>query len=286
MPLTLAQKSDVRRFLRYPLAGLYRLSPAGGSVAVGTAGYRYFTAYGQMEFRLNNLAPDEEARLTGNAYAAIAVIGPTPNVGDTLSVTFSGGNLAAPVTITVTVTSEMITATPPGQANPGLVNANAGLGIINTLAQYVNNNTTLAAAKIQALCPYGTGPFAQNAIPLPEVAFTSNNLFTISLTQTGAVSATITGEGGFLSPSLSPGVNLPNIYGYLPILSYLENAYGSASQDLSTTKADVWTARATEVPERFSLFMTYSQRMAEFLQLPMNVRHTTDFRKSSLRSFL
>lgn len=54
MSFTNAQKVDIRRHCGYP---------AFGSTAVNQGGfqsYRFFEAYGQLEFRLNNLAPEEE----------------------------------------------------------------------------------------------------------------------------------------------------------------------------------------------------------------------------------
>jgi len=49
-PLTDAEKTDVRRFCGYP---------AIGSDASGRSSWRFFTAYGQNEWRMNNLAPAE-----------------------------------------------------------------------------------------------------------------------------------------------------------------------------------------------------------------------------------
>ncbi len=51
MALTDAQATDIRRFCGYP---------AYGAGPAGFQGWRFFTAYGLMEFRINNLSPDEE----------------------------------------------------------------------------------------------------------------------------------------------------------------------------------------------------------------------------------
>ena len=45
-----AQKTDVRRYCGYP---------AYGAGAAGFQGWRFFQAYGLLEFRLNNLSPAE-----------------------------------------------------------------------------------------------------------------------------------------------------------------------------------------------------------------------------------
>jgi hypothetical protein len=47
-----AQKVDIRRFCGYP---------AYGAVASGFSNWRFFQAYGTLEYRLNNLAPAEIA---------------------------------------------------------------------------------------------------------------------------------------------------------------------------------------------------------------------------------
>ena len=49
-PFTDAEKADVRRFCGYP---------AYGQGASGFQGWRFFTAYGLLEYRLNNFAPAE-----------------------------------------------------------------------------------------------------------------------------------------------------------------------------------------------------------------------------------
>lgn len=58
MALTDEQKVDVRRHLRYGPVGVL---PDGGSFI----SYRFFVWHGQLEFRMNNMAPAEELRITG-----------------------------------------------------------------------------------------------------------------------------------------------------------------------------------------------------------------------------
>jgi len=48
------EKTDVRRFCGYP---------AYGAGQPGAMGWRFYQAYGAMEYRLNNLAPSEESVL-------------------------------------------------------------------------------------------------------------------------------------------------------------------------------------------------------------------------------
>ena len=57
-----AQKTDVRRYCGYP---------AYGAGASGFQGWRFFQAYGLLEYRLNNLSPAEET-VVGNYLSTLA----------------------------------------------------------------------------------------------------------------------------------------------------------------------------------------------------------------------
>lgn len=54
MSFTASQKVDIRRHMGYPAFG----NP--NTVQGGFQSWRYFDAYGQMEFRMNNMASEEE----------------------------------------------------------------------------------------------------------------------------------------------------------------------------------------------------------------------------------
>ena len=75
MSLTNAQKVDVRRFAGYPVFG--------GS-ASSFQSYRFFQAYGTLEYRMNNLAPEEEtilfAKLANLNTLEPAISGATANL--------------------------------------------------------------------------------------------------------------------------------------------------------------------------------------------------------------
>ncbi len=59
-----SEKTDIRRFCGYPAYG--------GDVA-GNMGWRFYQAYGAMEYRLNNLAPAEET-VVRNYLATLLVL--------------------------------------------------------------------------------------------------------------------------------------------------------------------------------------------------------------------
>lgn len=76
MAFTNAEKVDIRRFLGYEAFG------AGPS---GFQGWRFFQAYGLVEFRLNNMAPEEEI-VVRNTYLQnlrsleLAILGVSANL--------------------------------------------------------------------------------------------------------------------------------------------------------------------------------------------------------------
>jgi len=290
--LSMAQMSNVARHLRYPVLGMFTINVAGQSLATATAvSYRYTQAYGMLLWRLNNLTPNEEARITGMAYGSLVFVGPTPNVGDVSYITFSGGGLSSPVTIELVATEELIAiAQPKGIVQKTLVsqyfNANIGLGLASQVAFLVATNPALTQAGFVARAPYGTGPYRQQAIPVPEVDFTNQLPFSISVQNTGNMSVQIDANGSYLSPSISPNSLNSPLYGYLPILDFLETAYGNSTDILQIDRADVFTARKTVLAETLSLYQTWAQRLSEFMDVPLNPFRKGDFGRSSMRNYL
>ena len=65
MSFTDAEKTDIRRFCGYP---------AYGSAATANAGYRFMTAYGAMEWKMNNLSTSEEAVVRTTYLANLATL--------------------------------------------------------------------------------------------------------------------------------------------------------------------------------------------------------------------
>ena len=63
-PFTDAQKTDIRRYCGYP---------AYGAGPAGFQGWRFFQAYGLMEFRLNNLSATEVTVVT-NYLATLSTL--------------------------------------------------------------------------------------------------------------------------------------------------------------------------------------------------------------------
>lgn len=272
MGLTLAQKSDVRRHLKYPVAGLMQISPAGANLAQGSAGWRFFQAFGFLEYKMNNLAPDEEARLTGRAYAAAALVGPQPNVGDQVTITLSGGPIPSPQTLTAI-------------AGPAQGNNDMRLNLVASLAAACSLNNVLQAAGILAVAPYGTGPFAQSAVPVPEVAFTAKTTFVIQVGGNGVLRPQITADGSLLPPQAVGSDGVTTLNGYLPVCNALEGDYVGTAQNLDTIRADVWYGMANELGKRRSLYENWVQMLSDYLGTPVNVRARQRPRSSGAVSY-
>lgn len=235
-------------------------SPAGGSFASAFAGYRFFQAYGRLEWKLNNLNPDEESRLLGLAYGAVALPGPQPEAGDAISVTLAGNGLGAPQTVSATAAAGV-----PGQ--------DMRLALLADLVAAIAANSLLSAAGFLAVAPFGSGPFSENQVPWPEIAFTAPAAFTLSAAASGVAYPQITATGALLPPTSSIDGET-TLWGYLPILDGLESAFGSASQNLDTIQASVWKGRSNEIGQRLSLYKNWQGMLSDFLGVPVNPDRT------------
>ena len=272
MSVTDAQKVQVRRHMGYPVIGLMNMSPAGGALGNAAAGYRFFQAYGLLEWRLNNLQVSEEAALVGSCAGGVSLVGPQPAVGDTVSVTLSGGGIASPQTLT----------TPPFS----LSGSDGRLVFCQNIAGLVSSNSVLRAAGVYAATPYGTGPFAQTAVPVPEVGFVGPAPFAVAASGTGSTAPQVLSQGVFVPPSASLDGGNTTVYGYIPILNGLESAYTGASDNLDTAQADVWKSRSNELGLRMSLYQTWQGMLSDFLGVPINPqrrRENDPSRKGAIR---
>lgn len=75
MPLTDAEKTDTRRFCGYPAYGIG---------AAGFQGWRFYQAYGLLEFRMNNLADAELVVLRHQLNTLITLEAAVPRSGENL----------------------------------------------------------------------------------------------------------------------------------------------------------------------------------------------------------
>jgi hypothetical protein len=70
-----AQKTDIRRFCGYP---------AYGVGATGFSGWRFFQAYGLLEYRMNNMSASEMTVVTNYLTTLYTLEDAVPNTGATL----------------------------------------------------------------------------------------------------------------------------------------------------------------------------------------------------------
>lgn len=253
MALPDAIKIKVRRHLGYPVIGQYRISPAGGTLGTGTVGYRYFQAYGTMEYRMNNMLPAEEAVLTGQAVGAVGIVGGNPEPGDTFSITVSSQELTTPIEVTVI----------------------AGVGdtpvdIAKKLSFAVTTSQAMQQAGFSSIAPYGQGPYSYNDVPLPECAVMSAVEFAISLAfqSSGGCGLTLLSNGQLQSPFFEVGRGVV-VNGYIPILDALEAAWAGSSRNMDTKVADVWQSRSNEAARRLSLYTMWQIRFGDFIGIPV-----------------
>lgn len=256
MPLLEDVKLDVIRHLGYPVMGLYPQGQAGGALAYGGAGWRFFGGYGALLFKMNMLRPIEEAKITGLATAAVFFTGILPNPGDVITVALSSPALMSPITATVTV---------PMPVN-GLERWDL-LTVASALATAFMLQPAFAAAGFFAIADYGRPPFSQiTPVAICSINSSGGN-FTLTPSFTGSTVPQISGAGKPVSPYIPVGGGC--ITGHVPILNYLEAAIGGASASLGVLVANTTTLRHDELEQREWLYEKYQIKLADFLEIPL-----------------
>lgn len=258
MALTDTQKLQVRRHLGYPVIGSPHISPTSGSLASGFAGYRFFTAFGQLEYKLNNLQSVEEAVLTGISSAEVLV-------SSAINAKYFAAGLEPQLTLANDVDSDTISYTT--QEND--TRNHVAVGLMNAiLASTILVNAGFSARSPLSMMIYKEGyEEPDNEVIYPTLQITSLSDFTISyvsdlpLIISGPITATRNEPTAVIEGE--------RIYGFLPILSRMEGDIAKATENLDTEKADVWTARKDEVQERRNLYKYWRERLAEFIGVPL-----------------
>ena len=250
MALSGPQKSDVRRHLGYPTTGQPLVGPGSQTFSAPTAGWRYFKAFGQLENRLNSLPPFDEARLMGLAHGAIAFVGGPAAGGELFTITITSAVLGGPEAFIVTAQAGDTVAILTGRV--------AAAAALNTVLQSAGFTTTGFSGDLEL-------PLACVVHPVP---------FTISIAQVASqVAATIVNQGALVEPfAIVDTSTIPPTtrYGYIPILNWLEGAHAGTTDNLDTTKADVWTARSDEQEARDKLYRSWQKKLSLFLDIPRN----------------
>ena len=253
--LTQSQKSDIRRHLGYPTLQLSRQSNGMGSLGMASD-YMNYQSFVPIDQKLDNLPAEAEARLTGDVYGTIALMGLPPEAGDQIDLDIVCDDLTPVLNESIQVVA---------------VEGDTQQSLIQKLAIAVLQNSTLATNKFVAFAADVPSETMGGRAPLAEVAIRAPLPFTMGLSPTGNIGAAITHEAINLEPTATVGAlnGLPLVkYGYLQILGYLEGAHAGATQNLDTIKADVWTGRMDEVAQRKRLYEEWVQNLSGFLGIP------------------
>jgi len=225
-----------------PVVGL----PATGSVL----GWRYNQLVGQLEYRMNNLQPIEEAQLTGNPTAVVQVTG-NPVIGDVVTAVING----APVSYTVQA-SDLAAPIPLQSIAQNWANAitTAGLGYLGNYG--IPPKTT----------PGGGNYFYTGTLILTP---TNGQPFTIATQNVGQTVPYVVQQGVAIPPSIVFAETGTLVNGYLGICDYLESRIALASDLVKYQKADVVNFRMNELAERDNIYTAWRQRLADFLGIPL-----------------
>ena len=221
---------------------------------------------------MNNLQPNEEARLTGKPYGAIGFSQGNPVMS--LIPVFPGS------TFTVSIASAILSASPVTETYT-VVDGDTFLTICGKVANQFAQNGVFSSAGMIAVNDFGSGPNGQpnNAsqlVTFPIVSFMApfpGQAFTITVTGSGQTIPQIVQQGIPLNPSLTSNLTYPPtvVWGYLPICNYLEDQMvGSVSDNLAVYKGNNATLRVSEMKDRQKLFKMYCNRMAVYLGIMKN----------------
>lgn len=270
--ITETEKQDLRRHLNYGVIGLYRQAPVGGTLAPLNTGLRFFNSWSQLEYKMNNFLPGEESRLTGRSYAAIGFVNSNPV------------NFTTPVdpgsVINISIASSLFSVSPVNLSYT-VQTGDTLLSICGSLAQQAATNSVFISAGFYCLNDYGAGPYGQLSSPqgqyvsMPIVSFVgpTGASFTLATSGTGNTAPQIIQQGMPLNPSMTVGnsCNKEIIWGYIPILNYLEDSmFGQVSTNLSVYQADKVILRISEQKDRLRLYKQAVSRLSDFVSIMVN----------------
>jgi hypothetical protein len=253
--LTERNKHDIRRHFGQPTTGI---AAQGFSLA-----YRFFDWSAELEYRMINLQATEESTLTGNPYGELSIFG-VPTAADTLTATIN----STPVVYAVTLADQNA---PPA---PGTLSNGPLFSVAKNLATAINfANTGIfagAGPPTSDQTPYQPGGFAE--IVLIAVNATT---FTLAASQTGGHTGIMVVTAGTTMPTPTVTYDDPDsgspvtLYGFIPILNYLEGVRFSATQNLDVLQADVVKLRPDEPIARHALYQMARKSLADYLGIPL-----------------
>lgn len=257
--LTQTQKVAIRRHLGVPFAGTAQ--------AGRLYGWR-FTWYAEdLEYRMNNMQPPEEALITGATLGSYQIDG-RPTVGDLVTYTITDPTprtIAVPYT--VTLQDFML---PASQVNPAdssplyAIALNSALAINNAASQF--GYAAVGVMPADLFSPQFMPPY------FAEVLITSagqNKPFTLTAAQTGTTNLLVSNPGSptpVRAAPIDPITLAPTpVYGFVSLCDAYAMQVSRADLSLWLSKADVVDFRRDEVAARDQLYGYYCMKLEEVL---------------------
>lgn len=242
---------DVIRHLGYPALAVNRSATASpGQVR----NYVINTTLYQLQDRLKELDASDEAKLSGACVGVITLTGQDPSVGNSVSVVISGSSDF--------VGSQTLTATASAR--------NTKFDLASALVSDLVGNQTLVGA---GFIPGGAfqGESVLNPNQNPSFILRAPDPFTLSATSSGLTTAFASLQGSRVYPyatvSKNPNGSANIIYGYIPMLNYLESAIAGVSGNADVAKAGDYV-RGRELRERKELQEIWKNKLSAFLGVP------------------
>jgi hypothetical protein len=220
--LTQQQKVAIRRHLGLPFAGTAQ--------AGRLFGWRFEIHVEDLEYRMNNMQPDEEQLLTGVSMGSFKLSG-RPTVGDLLAYTIDA------VTVDYAVRSADFEV-PPNPINPSDSSVLYSIALNSAIA--INANATLAAAGYSAVGAPPADQFSPAYMPpyFAELLITGPGASAIALSSaaTGTTNL-VTDNPGSVCPIIATFTNpvsyaQSTLYGLIAVCDYLANSMTQAGLSL------------------------------------------------------
>lgn len=243
MALSQQSKIDCRRHLCVPAAGI----PQSGY----TAGLRTILTVGQLEAYMNLLQAEEECVLSGYPYGQVNIFGSNPVAGNTVTATIN----STPVVYTVQA-SDVANGQPLNSIAGGLANAIsiANLGIYAASGSITSGDVAPAALPI-----YG------------QVTIVNATTFTLTASATGALGVSVPANGStYPHPNTLNIQGAPALYGYIPILNYLEERLLQLDVFASFSATGEVKFNPLELYRRIELYDEWRRKLGNFLSVGPN----------------
>lgn len=240
MALSAQNKVDIRRHLSVPAAGI----PQSGY----TSGLRTILTVGQLEAYMNLLQAEEECVLTGYPYGQVNIFG-TPAVGNTVTATVN----STPCVYTVT----------QADLNAGGLALQSIAGGLATKINIANLGIVAASGSITS------GDVAPAALPVyGQVTIVNQTTFTLTASATGALGVSVPANGATYPHPNTTNINgAPTLYGYIPILNYLEERLLQVDTFASFNATGEVKFSPIELYRRTDLYDSWRRKLGNFLSV-------------------